>query len=168
MDTALSSLQQQPAAALFETGGYRVRLAQAALRKAARLARQRAPLETGGMLLGAVVDGEAHVLAVTGPGRRARRGRVAYEADREHDNRLLRRVYPRLRYLGDWHTHPGGPAALSRVDVASVRESLSTSRPEVLHMLLAGPAGMDRGVRVAFFTAVRGEASVRRMAEGEG
>jgi len=166
MATALACLCERPTPLLFESGCYRVRLAPAVVQKAATLARHRAPLETGGMLLGVVVEGEALVLAVTGPGRRVARGRVAFQADREHDNRLLRRVYPRLRYLGDWHTHPGGPAELSRTDVASVRESLSPRQPEVLHMLLAGPAGMDEGVRVALFTAVRGEADVRRMAEG--
>ncbi|RKG68632.1 hypothetical protein D7V80_11580 [Corallococcus sp. CA054B] len=151
------------APALYVSDGYRVRLAPGVLAKALRLARVRAPLETDGLLLGAIVDGEAHVLAVTGPGRRAVRGRVGYDADRAHDHRLLDRVRPRLRYLGDWHTHPGGPARLSRTDEASVRESLRANRPEVLHLLLSGPSAMQGHVVASVFTAVRGEAAIRRM-----
>nr|WP_256433564.1 Mov34/MPN/PAD-1 family protein [Myxococcus sp. CA040A] len=133
--------------------------------KAQRLARVRAPLETGGLLLGQVVDGEAHVLALTGPGRRARRSRLGYESDGTRDTWLVARVHPQLRYLGDWHTHPGGPAVLSATDVASIRGTLTPSRPEVLHLLLAGPADMASPV-AAVFTMVRGEAGVRRMKEG--
>ena len=147
----------------YVSDGYRVRLAPGVLAKAQRLAQVRAPLETGGLLLGAVVDGEAHVLAVTGPGRKAVRGRVGYDADRAHDNRLLGRVRPRLCYLGDWHTHPGGPARLSRTDEASVRGVLSAARPEVLHLLLSGPAAMQGQVVASVFTAVHGEAAIRRM-----
>ncbi|RKH05086.1 Mov34/MPN/PAD-1 family protein [Corallococcus carmarthensis] len=156
-------LPSASAPALYVSDGYRVRLAPGVLAKALRLARVRAPLETGGLLLGAVVDGEAHVLAITGPGRRAVRGRVGFAADRVRDNRLLGRVSPCLRYLGDWHTHPGGPARLSRTDEASVRETLNAERPEVLHLLLSGPSAMQGHVVASVFTAVCGEAAIRRM-----
>ncbi|MBZ4402493.1 Mov34/MPN/PAD-1 family protein [Myxococcus sp. AS-1-15] len=149
-------------AVLYVSGPYRVWVLRAVLAKAQRLARVRAPLETGGLLLGQVVDGEAHVLALTGPGRRARRSRLGYEADRARDNRLVARVHPRLHYLGDWHTHPGGPAVLSATDVDSIRGALTTARPEVLHLLLAGPANMTSSV-ASVFTVVGGESSVRRM-----
>ncbi|WP_141328343.1 Mov34/MPN/PAD-1 family protein [Myxococcus sp. AB025B] len=151
-----------PGVVLYVSGPYRVWVRRAVLAKAQRLARVRAPLETGGLLLGQVVDGEAHVLALTGPGRRALRSRLGYEADRARDNRLVARVHPRLHYLGDWHTHPGGPAVLSATDVSSIRGTLTLSRPEVLHLLLAGPADMGAAV-ASLFTLVRGESAARRM-----
>ncbi|RYZ46974.1 MAG: hypothetical protein EOO72_00665 [Myxococcaceae bacterium] len=150
------------APALYASDGYRVHLLPSALAKAMRLAQQGAPLETGGMLLGDVVDGVARILAVTGPGRRAVRERLGYERDAAHDNRLLKRTGPCLSYLGDWHTHPGGPASLSRADVDCIRQGLDV-RPEVLHLLLSGPSAMQGHVVASLFTAVRGEASVRRM-----
>ncbi|QQR47733.1 hypothetical protein JKA73_17505 [Myxococcus xanthus] len=55
-------------ATLYVADGYRAWLAQSALAKAARLARVAAPLETGGMLLGQVVDGEDAPLRMTGGG----------------------------------------------------------------------------------------------------
>jgi integrative and conjugative element protein (TIGR02256 family) len=151
-----------PGAVLYVSGPYRVWVRRAVLAKAQRLARVLAPLETGGLLLGQVVDGEAHVLALTGPGRRALRSRLGYEADRARDNLLVARVHPRLHYLGDWHTHPGGPAVLSATDVASIRGALTAARPAVLHLLLAGPVDMASSV-AAFFTVVGGESAVRRM-----
>ncbi|WP_163869566.1 Mov34/MPN/PAD-1 family protein [Myxococcus eversor] len=151
-----------PGAVLYVSGPYRVWVRRTVLAKAQRLARVRAPLETGGLLLGQVVDGEAHVLALTGPGRRARRSRLGYESDGARDTRLVARVYPQLHYLGDWHTHPGGPAVLSATDVASIRGALSPSRPEVLHLLLAGPADMGDAV-ASLFTLVCGESAARRM-----
>ncbi|WAM23835.1 Mov34/MPN/PAD-1 family protein [Myxococcus sp. NMCA1] len=157
--------QAASTATLYVADGYRAWLAPSAVAKAARLARAAAPLETGGMLLGQVVDGEAHVLAVTGPGRQAKHGRCTFEGDGAHNNRLVHRVWPRLRYLGDWHTHPGGHAVLSATDVASVRESLSPDRPELLELLLAGPPGME-SVEVALFTMVRGEDAPLRMTGG--
>ncbi|NTX58672.1 Mov34/MPN/PAD-1 family protein [Myxococcus sp. CA039A] len=151
-------------AVLYVSGPYRVWVRRVVLAKAQRMARVRAPLETGGLLLGQVVDGEAHVLALTGPGRRARRSRLGYESDGARDTRLVARVHPELHYLGDWHTHPGGPAVLSATDVASIRGTLSPSRPEVLHLLLAGPADMGAAV-ASLFTLVRGESAARRMAQ---
>ncbi|QDE83298.1 Mov34/MPN/PAD-1 family protein [Myxococcus xanthus] len=153
------------AASLYVADGYRAWLAQSAVAKAARLARAAAPLETGGMLLGQVVDGEAHVFAVTGPGRKVRLARYTFESDRARDNRLVHRVWPRLRYLGDWHTHPGGRPVLSAMDLASIRETLTPDRPELLELLLAGPPGME-SFEVALFTMVRGEDAPRRMTGG--
>ncbi|GEL74632.1 Mov34/MPN/PAD-1 family protein [Myxococcus virescens] len=153
------------AAALYVADGYRAWLSQSALAKAARLARAAAPMETGGMLLGHVVDGEAHVVAVTGPGRNVRLARYTFEADRARDNRLVHRVWPRLRYLGDWHTHPGGRPVLSAMDLASIRETLTPDMPAVLELLLAGPPGME-SVEVALFTMVRGEDAPLRMTGG--
>ncbi|WP_426751699.1 Mov34/MPN/PAD-1 family protein [Myxococcus sp. Y35] len=153
------------AAALFVADGYRAWLSPSAVAKAARLARAAAPLETGGMLLGQVVDGEAHILAVTGPGRKVRLARYTFESDRVRDNRLVRRVWPRLRYLGDWHTHPGGRPVLSAMDLASIRETLTQETPALLELLLAGPPGMDF-FEAALFTVVLGEDTPRRMTGG--
>lgn len=147
----------------FTSDGYCVRMARGVLAKAMRLARVRAPLETGGLLLGDVVDGEARILAVTGPGRRAQRRRFAFEADRAHDNRLLDRVLPRLRYLGDWHTHPGGHPVLSGTDEEAAWSGLNDKRDWVLEMVVSGDPSMRERLRVGLFTAVRGEAAIRRM-----
>ncbi|WP_223644347.1 Mov34/MPN/PAD-1 family protein [Corallococcus sp. EGB] len=151
----------------YVSDGYRVRLAPGVLAKALRLARVRAPLETGGLLLGAVVDGEACVLAVTGPGRKAVRNRFGFEADRGRDNRLLARVRPRLHWIGDWHTHPGGSPILSGTDEEAARSALSDKRGWVLEMVVAGNPSMRERLQVGLFTAVRGEAAIRRMEPAE-
>lgn len=82
----------------------------------------KAPNETGGILFGYWIDrfGEVVVSAVIGPGPDAEHEPSHFRPDSEYQEDELARLYEeygRLHtYLGDWHTHPGGGAYLSRKD----------------------------------------------------
>jgi integrative and conjugative element protein (TIGR02256 family) len=81
------------------------------------------PKETGGVLVGYVADRAARQIVVTsviGPGPAATHRRSRFEPDFEWQQQELERMYEacgrRRTYVGDWHSHPYGPAALSLRD----------------------------------------------------
>ena len=84
-----------------------------------------APLETGGMLLGWRDGTHRIVTDVIGPGDRALHGRYAFVPDHGWQKQQLESAFQGsegdLDYLGDWHTHPGGPAEMSAIDHATLR-----------------------------------------------
>lgn len=92
-----------------------------------------APLETGGVLLGYWVHApgegpraaEAVVTAWVGPGPRAVHRRRFFSPDHLFQEQEIARLYSasgRLStYIGDWHTHPGGPGSLSSRDRMALR-----------------------------------------------
>ena len=83
-----------------------------------------APDETGGVLLGYVTGDAIVVTSVVGPGPQARHAAEAFVPDYEYQEREIARLYEAagrtLRYLGDWHTHPGAAAYMSRRDRATI------------------------------------------------
>jgi integrative and conjugative element protein (TIGR02256 family) len=87
-----------------------------ALDEVRRHARDRHPLETGGLLLGWTDDatGDAVVAAIVGPGPAAKHGRTSFLPDHDWQRAELARRYAgsgRVHvYLGDWHTHWPAPA----------------------------------------------------------
>jgi len=87
-------------------------LRQAALEFMTEEADAKAPLETGGVLIGYLAQpGNIPViLCASGPGPRALHGQAYYRPDHQHDEALISAFYEesgrRLIYLGDWHTHP--------------------------------------------------------------
>lgn len=90
-----------------------------------------APRETGGTLLGYQIGPDVVITDATGPGPRARHGPDRYIPDHDHDVGAIARLYEasgrRLRYFGDWHTHPGSGAYLSRRDRATLRRIARTA-----------------------------------------
>jgi integrative and conjugative element protein (TIGR02256 family) len=90
-------------------------------------ANDKAPLETGGILLGYIApsNGDAVVTATIGPGPAADHTRTSFTPDADHHERELARRYEasgRLHtYLGDWHSHPPGGASLSPQDLRTLR-----------------------------------------------
>lgn len=82
----------------------------------------KAPLETGGILMGYwVTPVDAVVITgVIGPGPKAVHARSRFVPDAEYQEAEVARVYRtsgRLHtYLGDWHTHPRMAAYLSGTD----------------------------------------------------
>lgn len=80
------------------------------------------PNETGGLLFGYWVEQfrEVVVTSVVGPGPGAEHHRSRFVPDDKYQEEELARLYQqhgRLQtYLGDWHTHPVGPAYLSKLD----------------------------------------------------
>lgn len=84
-------------------------------------------LETGGILLGywSETQTDAVVTNVVGPGPKAIHRRCSFSPDLQFHIDETARIYTesgrRFGYLGDWHTHPGMPAYLSRQDKGTLR-----------------------------------------------
>ena len=97
-------------------------LSQTALDFIVHEASSKAPLETGGVLMGYIApsSGEPVVLCATGPGPEAAHSRYHYSPDQEYDENVIAAIYKetgrRLAYLGDWHTHPAPVRYLSYRD----------------------------------------------------
>jgi integrative and conjugative element protein (TIGR02256 family) len=77
-----------------------------------------APLETGGVLLGYFSDSnEVVVTALVHAGPKAKRTRWSFRPDPQFQNDAIAGKYEASgrqdRYLGDWHTHPGGSRNMS-------------------------------------------------------
>jgi integrative and conjugative element protein (TIGR02256 family) len=88
-------------------------------------------LETGGMLLGyRTKSRELVVVDAVGPGPGATHRRFSFEPDgpwqREHLHRIYWASDGLVRYLGDWHTHPGGLPIPSKRDVKTARAVASS------------------------------------------
>ena len=90
-------------------------------------AEAKAPLETGGILMG-YFDQPGNVpviLVATGPGSQAVHLRNYYRPDYEFDESQIATIYKkfskRITYLGDWHVHPAPFAALSYRDKRTLR-----------------------------------------------
>ena len=90
-----------------------------------REAADRAPDETGGVLLGVSSDSGVWVQSVIGPGRNAIHRRTSFVPDAEFQRLQIGEAYTaagrRLEYLGDWHSHPQTAAYLSKIDVKTLR-----------------------------------------------
>ena len=90
-------------------------------------ANTKAPLETGGILMGYFAKSENSpvILWATGPGPRAIHLREYYRPDQKHDQMQIADLYERfgrrLTYLGDWHTHPAPLRHLSGRDRRTLR-----------------------------------------------
>lgn len=85
-----------------------------------------APYETGGLLLGYRHSPREVVITETiGPGPGAHHRRTGFDPDSDWQTVELARRYEasdrRVRYLGDWHTHPDGTTKLSRTDRRTLR-----------------------------------------------
>ena len=85
-----------------------------------REAARRLLRETGGALFGYESEEEVVVACAFGPGPKARHGFRSFEPDPETTRRLIASVWDssegRYRFLGSWHTHPGGPPVPSPTD----------------------------------------------------
>lgn len=91
-----------------------------ALSQLLREARRWRVRETGGALLGWRDRDNTVVARVLGPGPDARHGFRSFEPDGAWQNELGAEIYSEsgrtIAYLGDWHTHPRGPARPSHQD----------------------------------------------------
>jgi integrative and conjugative element protein (TIGR02256 family) len=124
-------------------------LAQSAFERMAREASAKAPLETGGILMGYRADGsnEPVITDAIGPGPRAIHERTAFLPDQDYHVRRIAELYCaseyRIFYLGDWHTHPGAKAYLSACDRATlmlIASSKNARAPQPVMLILApGP-----------------------------
>lgn len=83
--------------------------------------------ETGGIVLGHDRDGELLVTFVGGPGPAALRTSNRFKRDLAHAQALADEAYDRdgSVWIGEWHTHPTGPAAPSTVDLNTYAKHLA-------------------------------------------
>lgn len=87
----------------------------------------KAPLETGGILMGyfGQPGNIPVILWATGPGSQAVHRRNYYHPDYEFDESQIATMYKKtgqqITYLGDWHTHPAPSARLSYRDKRTLR-----------------------------------------------
>lgn len=99
------------------------------------------PLEAGGILLG-WRDAETKIVSdLLGPGPHALHGRHALVPDHRWQTERIRTAFRDskgdLDYLGDWHTHPDGLAAMSELD----RKTLNRIGKRVRGALMVIAAG---------------------------
>jgi integrative and conjugative element protein (TIGR02256 family) len=118
-------------------------------------AQRRAPLETGGVLMGYWAEDHAGVVIadVVGPGPKAAHKRMSFVPDHLYQDREIARLYResgrRVTYLGDWHTHPDGPLELSVVDRLTqlrIGKHLTARAPRALMAIVAGGRPWTLGV----------------------
>lgn len=113
------------------------------------LARDMAPRETGGLLVGywSLSGAEAVITEATPAGPAAIEQTDSFTPDYEFDRELIAKRFSnsdgRHTYLGDWHSHPESKAYLSPHDIQTLRvigtsPEAQTERP---FMLIVGGEG---------------------------
>ncbi len=140
-------------------------LAFAAIEQITRLAESYSPLETGGVLMGWRSGPNRVVAAIIGPGPRALHGRHMFLPDHEWQVGQIDLAFAAskgdLDYLGDWHTHPDGVAALSALDRKTLHK-LGRKTPDAI-MAIAAP--IEAGWEIAAWRQPRGRWLERPEAE---
>jgi len=106
------------------------------------------PLEVGGILAGYHAGTDAVVTDIVGPGPEAIHSATHFMPDSNYHAAEMMRIHyasDGLRgYLGDWHTHPHGPSALSPLDRRTLRaiaKSPEAQCPRPLMLLAAEEGG---------------------------
>ena len=111
------------------------------------------PNEAGGALMGQV-NGDGSGIVVThliGPGPQAIHNQTSFIPDYAYQEAEIGRLYNEsertLAYLGDWHSHPNGPAALSATDRRALMNIASFPEARIsspIMILLSGRSGRWR------------------------
>lgn len=84
----------------------------------------RVPNETGGILLGHSVAEHLTVTDAIGPGPHATHDRYTFTPGSAWQAEQVALAWQRdssIEYLGDWHTHPGGAARFSPLDIETAQ-----------------------------------------------
>jgi integrative and conjugative element protein (TIGR02256 family) len=106
-----------------------------------------APYETGGVLMGYWSDDPRALVVVesVGPGPEADHRLASFAPDHVYQEAEIERIYlesgRRITYLGDWHTHPNGIAALSltdRITQVRIARNRDARAPNAVMAILAG------------------------------
>jgi integrative and conjugative element protein (TIGR02256 family) len=109
------------------------------------------PLETGGILMGRwATSTRVEVVRQIGPGPMAFHDPAAFSPDQRYQEVQVAAVFRETRgqliYLGDWHSHPGSGAFLSKKDrsaLALIAMSEEARAPHALMAILAGGNSWD-------------------------
>ena len=124
-----------------------------------REARDHAPEETGGMLVGyrtsELVGAEIVVTGLIGAGPEAKRTRNRFEPDGKWQQERLEETYMKsgrvTTYLGDWHSHPRGGTRPSATDRTTYRRVASDRKARAPHPLIL-IVGLRRRARASAYT----------------
>jgi len=102
------------------------------LRRIADYGKRKYPLEFGGLLIGRYLDGNTTVsvedILVQ---KNSVSSRYSFERGSTNLTPALEKFFrqePSLTYVGEWHTHPDGPATPSRQDMTSMQELAKDNR----------------------------------------
>lgn len=141
-----------------ESSKYSVRLEDAFLAEATRLAREHFPNEVGTPLVGQYTDdGKEALVTAVGPVSRDSRGtRFGFTRGvlglRRFFNRIFRRSRGRVHYVGEWHSHPGGgstPSGTDDANMIAIAQDVRARCPEcVLVIVAVDAARVSTGVYV--------------------
>jgi integrative and conjugative element protein (TIGR02256 family) len=105
------------------------------------------PLETGGILLGWRSGDDRVVVDVCGPGLNALHGRHRFVPDHAWQITAIHRVFQQSKgdidYLGDWHSHPDGVAAMSGDDCKTLRRIARRARNPLMVIVAKGTSDLD-------------------------
>lgn len=124
-------------------------IAPSVMARAEEEANSQAPYETGGILVGyfATTSNRIRGAVITnmvGPGPDAERTATTFQPDHTWQAERLAELYAKSgrlhTYLGDWHTHPGGPPFPSRTDrstLHTIAKHAAARCPEPI-MVIAG------------------------------
>lgn len=110
---------------------------------------QMAPLETGGILMGYLLEKIFVITDIVGPGIKALHTQHTFIPDNDFHETEIARIYEvsgrRHTYLGDWHTHPGSAAYLSKRDKKTLQNIsvFKESRLSEPLMLIFGTAPLE-------------------------
>lgn len=112
-----------------------------------------APLETGGCVAGYYTPdtGDAVITHSIGPGPEAEHFGRKFVPDRNYHDQRLQELWEAsggtLRYMGDWHSHPGGSSELSSLDRAFMKHALGSPEAYLRYGLVALVYGDLHAVR---------------------
>jgi integrative and conjugative element protein (TIGR02256 family) len=116
-------------------------VAQALLEQIERESAAFAPNETGGVLMGYGSDTTYQITASIGAGPKAVRTRSSFSPDGTWQLDQIASCYEaasrRIRYLGDWHSHPDGSSRPSWRDWRTTVATARTAEAYQRHPLLA-------------------------------
>lgn len=106
-----------------------------------KLAIEKFPLETGGLLMGYIAANGDYVISdVIGPGPNAIHREQSFIPDNKYQQANLEDKFlssrGKITYLGDWHTHPKGVPFLSRTDKETLRQIALTPTSRIAHPLM--------------------------------
>lgn len=127
-----------------------------AVEKMDSISEAKQPLETGGCFAGYELDDGIVILEVIGPGPLAIHERYRFIPDRDYQDEQLKLLWESservVRYLGDWHTHPGGTAELSRIDVSRLVDLRQAPEARLRRPVMAVNAGPPWGAVFHFIS----------------
>lgn len=132
-----------------------------------QLARDAAPNETGGILVGVRERNCVRIIVASGPGPNAESTPVKFIRDGEFCAAFLKEAaahHPGADYVGEWHSHPTGDVGPSARDIASLIDVAADAdyMTECPVMLITGAPG-GTGTSAFVFPVGRGLTHVRLL-----